>query len=426
METLLNWLSPANWIALIQSHPWISLAIGLPLAALVTWRLIKGGVGVRRAVINVVGIGLAIWGATWFSSWVQPSLRPSDLFTSPLVGPQAVKVAYVTQKTLERTATYTGSVHPYERVVVEARTDGFIKDVLVYPGDPVKAGQVVATLETSLLEPKLREAEAQLRYLQAELKRDEELFKGKGISASQLDLSRQKEQVAAATVNLLKTEIGYATVTAPSDGWVSKRAADPGQFVRTGAHILAYDRLAKARVRFDVGVDDLASIKVGTDVILGFPEIGVDRLKGTPWEKQRAKGYTDAAIRAKVTAVFPANDPQSLTGTVEVIVDNPGLLLKANTYVVGHFVTDRVENAWVVPERALTPMPGGKTVIFLAPAFSDQGQVEMHEVKVGLRNGEEAQILEGLNKPAYVVVAGNRSLTKDETVTVLERKGGPA
>ena len=46
------------------------------------------------------------------------------------------------------------------------------------------------------------------------------------------------------------------------------------------------------------------------------------------------------------------------------------------------------------------------------------------EVKVGLRNGEEAQILEGIDENAYVVTSGNRSLTSGENVMVLKRTGG--
>ena len=106
------------------------------------------------------------------------------------------------------------------------------------------------------------------------------------------------------------------------------------------------------------------------------------------------------------------------------MIDNPDLILKPNLYVIGHFVTGRSENAWVVPTRALTPMPGGKTVIFVAPTFSDQGEAEMRDVKVGLRTGKEAQILEGIKEPVFVVVAGNRSLTDGETVMVIARDGG--
>ncbi|MCZ6766766.1 MAG: efflux RND transporter periplasmic adaptor subunit, partial [bacterium] len=262
------------------------------------------------------------------------------------------------------------------------------------------------------------------RFLRAQLKRHAQLFKGGRISSSTMELSGSKESAAAATVKLLETEIDYATVRAPSDGWVSKRAVDAGQYVRKGDHLLAYDRLAQVRIRFDVAVQDLVQIAPGTEVVLEFPEIPASRLAGTVWADRRAAGYSTAAIRAKVTSVFPAVDGKTRLGVVEAIIPNPDILLKSNTYVVGHLVIGRVENAWVVPVRALTPMPDGKTVIFLAPPFSDQGEAEMREVTVGLRNGKEAQILEGLDEPAYVVVAGNRSLVSGETVMVIAREGG--
>ena len=424
MEALFEWLNPLSWLAWLQENTLLALVIGVPLAALVIWRLIRGGIGVRRAVINVAGIGLILWGTLWFADWVQPSLTSEDLFTPPVVGPQAVKVVLAKQKTLERTATYTGAVHPYERVVLRARTDGFVKSVSVYPGDRVAKGKVVVVQETAELGPRLEKARAEFRFLGAELKRDERLFRGGAISASRLELSRSKERVAAATVDLLKTEIGFAKVRVPSEGWVSKRVVDPGQYVRKGDHLLAYDRLSRVRIRFAVAIQDLVYIETGTVVVLEFPEVPRDRLAATAYAARLVDGFASAAVRARVTSVFPSADEKSRLGTVEVVISNPGLLLKSNTYIVGHFVIARVENAWVVPERALTPMPEGKTVIFIAPAFSDQGEAEMREVKVGLRTGREAQILEGLAEPAFVVVAGNRSLTSGETVMVIAREGG--
>ncbi len=423
MDALFGWLNPGNWVAWVQDHPWLALGIGLPLGALVAWRLIKGGLGIRRAVVNVAGVGLVIWGSLWFADWVRPSLTSDDLFTLPVVGPQAVKVALATEKALEKTATYTGSVHPYERIIVRARTDGFVERIAVYPGDRVQTGQVVVRQETSELEPRLAHVSAELRYLRAELKRDEELFNQGAISASVLDLSHQKEQVAAARVKMLSTEIEYAMVRAPSDGWVSDRMVDPGQFVQRGQPLIAYDRLAEVRIRFDVAVRDLVFIDTGTEVILEFPEIPENRLSGSPWADQLVEGHSGFAVRAAVTAVFPRGDERTRLGVAEVMLANPGFLLKSNTYVIGHFVVERVENAWVVPTRALTPTREGKTVIFVAPAFADQGEVEMREVKLGIRNGDEAQILEGLDEPSYVVIAGNRGLTDGETVTVVEREG---
>lgn len=424
METLLEWLSPVLWLAWIQDHPWFALAIGLPVGALVLWRLIKGGVGVRRAVVNVVGIALVLWGTLWFSDWVRPSLTPEDLFDPPVVGPQPVKAAFVERRSIERVATYTGTVHPYERITVYARSNGFVEGVEVYPGDHVRKGQVVAHLETSEIAPRLDHALAELTYLRAELKRDEELFRSGAVAASALDLSRSKQRVAAAKVKLLQTEIGYATITALSDGWVSERMVDPGQYVQRGQPLLAYDRLQKVRLRFDIAEQDLAMVQPGTEVVLEFPQIPRARFDDSSWETRLLADYENPAARAEVTTVFPKLGGRSRLGVVEVLMPNPGLVLRSNTYVVGHLVTGRVEDAWVVPQRALTPMPDGKTVIFLAPAFTDQGEVEMREVVVGLRNGTEVEIVDGLDENAYVVVSGNRGLMDGENVMVIEREGG--
>ena len=424
METLLEWLSPVLWLAWIQDHPWFALAIGLPVGALVLWRLIKGGVGVRRAVVNVVGIALVLWGTLWFSDWVRPSLTPEDLFDPPVVGPQPVKAAFVERRSIERVATYTGTVHPYERITVYARSNGFVEGVEVYPGDLVRKGQVVARLETSEIAPRLDHALAELTYLRAELKRDEELFRSGAVAASALDLSRSKERVAAAKMKLLQTEIGYATITALSDGWVSERMVDPGQYVQRGQPLLSYDRLQKVRLRFDIAEQDLAMVQPGTEVVLEFPQIPRARFDDSSWKTRLLADYEYPAARAEVTTVFPKLDRQSRLGVVEVLMPNPGLVLRSNTYVVGHLVTGRVEDAWIGPQRALTPMPGGKTVIFLAPAFTDQGEVEMREVIVGLRNGIEVEIVDGLDENAYVVVSGNRRLMDGENVMVIEREGG--
>ena len=424
MDEVLNWLNPSKLLDWASANPWIMAAGGVLLLALVGWQIWRGSVGTRRLVVNLVGIGLVVWGTLWFTDWVRPALTPEQLFTPPVIGPQPVNVVFVTQKTIEKKATYTGSVHPYERVIVNARSNGFVKKVTVYPGDPVEAGQVIARLETTELQPRLEHAKAELTYLRAELKRDKELVRQGAIPVSQLDLTRSKERVAAAKVKLLKTEIGYATVTARSDGWVSERFVDPGQYAQKGKPIVSYDRLKQVRIRFDVAEQDLATIKTGTEVDLEFSQIPRARFAGSMWELRLLDDYENPTIRARVTAVFPRLRERSRLGVVEVLLDNPDLILRSNAYVVGHLITGRVENAWVVPERALTPMPGGKIVIFLGPAFADQGEVEMREVKVGLRNGEEVQIVDGLAENAFVVVVGNRSLTEGENVMVLERKGG--
>jgi len=422
MSEYLAWIDLVlDWII---THPWATAGFILILVALTVWRIRQGSLFARRMLVNVIGIGFLVWGTLWFTDWVKPSLTSEQLFTPPVLGPQPVKVAFVSQQTLEKLVTYTGSVYPYERVVVNARSNGFLESLSVYPGDRVKSGQIIAGLETTELDPRLQHAEAELKYLSTELKRDEMLANDGAIPDSELDLSRSKQQVAAAKVNLLSTEIKFATISALSSGWVSERFADPGQYVKKGDPIIAYDRLDRVRVRFDIAEQDMAALSIGSEVIIELPQIPENQLRNSKWRELVVEGYRHPAIAARISAIFPRLRARSRLGVVEVLLSNTEMIVRSNTYVIGHLVTARVKDAWVVPERALTPMPGNKTVVFIAPAFSDQGEVEMREVKVGLRNGTEVEIIEGIEENSYVVTAGNRSLVAGEVVSVLEREGG--
>lgn len=424
MTDLLGWLNPARFLDWMGQHSVITGIIILAIVAISILALIWGGKGSRRAVITTIAIALLAWGALWFAEWVRPTVTAATLFPPPVIGPQAVKAVFVSKGTIERTADYTGAVYPYERVVVRARTNGFVEKI-AYPGDRVQPGQVLARIETSDLDPQLERAKAELEYLRAEFERDEKLFQQQVIPQSTLDLSRSRMLTAAAHVKHLQTRIGYATLRAPSGGYVSERMVDPGQAAQPGQALLTYDRLDQVRIRFNVAEQDRALIPVGGEVIVEFPELPREAFEGTEWKDRLLAGYAAPAIRAKVTTIFPAVDPQSRLGVIEVLLPNPGHILRSNTYVKGRLVTGRAENAWIVPEQSLVRMPDGKTVIFLAPAFSDQGAAEMREVKVGLRNGRQAQILEGLTENAYVIVSGNRNLVDQETITVVAREGGP-
>ncbi len=97
MDEILNWINPATLIAWASDNPWIMAAVGLALLALLVWQIWRGSLATRRLVINVIGIGLVVWGTMWFTDWVRPSLTPDQLFTAPVIGPQSVTVAFVTR-----------------------------------------------------------------------------------------------------------------------------------------------------------------------------------------------------------------------------------------------------------------------------------------------------------------------------------------
>jgi len=427
---------------LLQDH-WFWLLIGVALSVLL-WLAIQIGRGgsvpaplrwyakrraLRRLTVNILGVALIIWFAKTFALWVQPALTPDMLFTPPVVGPQGVNVSMVEQRSLEHRVTYTGNVRPYEEIMVYSRIDGYVEKLKVYPGDRVKKGEVLVSLETSEIEPRIKHTLADMTFWKGELKRDHELFETGAIGHSQFDRSRQQYAVAKARYELIKTQRDYSTIRARIDGWISERHVYPGVYVKKGTPLLKIDQLDQVRIQCEVAEKDLQWIHPGTTVYLRFPQMDPGLIRKN-FEDQVVEpdtnDITDSVplLRSQVTAVFPAVDPKTRTGTVEIRLPNPSQILKTNTYAVAELVKQRVEQALVVPEAALTPIPELGIGVFVGPAFSEEGPAELRQVKIGLRAGREAQILDGVMPNEFVITLGNRILTDGQTVRVVHREGG--
>ena len=309
--------------------------------------------------VNVLGALLILWGVHAFTAWVTPALRPSQLFTPPVVGPQPVKIAQAKEGTLDEIATYTGSVQPWQDDIIYARVDGWVRKLNVYPGDVVHAGEVLATLDLSALQPQLEDAKAQVTYWQAEFQRDKKLVQAGAISASRFDGTRLRYQAAQAQLNRAETDIDYATLRSPLDGVIAKRHVYPGVYVHKGEMMVKVDDLRRVRIQFDVAATDLQWMHPGTVVYLRFPQMD-DTLLHQRFPK-RFVSEPDAGTRAlktTVAAVFPQENPQTRTALVEVRIDNPELLLRENTYVVADLVLRSVDKGVLIPTTALTTEPG--------------------------------------------------------------------
>ena len=378
----------------------------------------------RRLTINILSVALIWWVVQVFMLWVTPALRPSQLFTSPLVGPQSVRVAQVREGALDEIATYTGTVKPWEDDVIYARVGGWVKTLTVYPGDVVHQGEILATLDLSALLPGLEKAKAQVMYWQAEFQRDAKLFKVGAISASHFDATGMHYRAAQAVFKQIQTEIGYATLRSPLDGVVAKRHVYPGVYVHKGSMIVKIDDLHRVRIQFDVGESDLQWVQPGTVVYLRFPHLSEVLLRKLFSHRLMHEPDGGYALRARVATVFPRENPATRTGVVEVRIDNPDLLLQSNSYVVGDLVRRHVNQGVLIPISALTTEPGGKLVVFMAPRFSEQGPVRERQVTVGVRGPDQVQIVKGVSPGEFVVTLGNRMLTDGQTVAEINRGGG--
>lgn len=399
----------------------------------------------RQWSVNILGAAFLVWFAMFYMNWIQPALTPADMFPPPFEGPVAVKAAKVATGPVANVASYSGNVEPYESNEVYARVDGFVESMNVYEGDYVKKRELLAQLDLSSLEPRLLKARADSAFWKAELERIAGLYSDSAVTPSEYDRAKMSYQTAVSQVQLARANIDYASVQAGLSGFVAERSIYPGQYVKRGMKIFRIDQLERVRIQFEVSEDDLPFIQVGDPVWLEFPQVSMHAFKRNKEWRQRihrlskdeilgtlaagtvtgdsvTTGSEPPGMLARVAVVFPAEDPQTRTGTVEVRISNPGILLKSQAYVAGKFAVSRVDSAVRVPARAVVRQPDGRTVVFTAPALADQGNTQAREVTTGLSTPEYIQILSGLESDEYVVYSGNKNLSQGQSVMVIERK----
>jgi RND family efflux transporter MFP subunit len=127
-------------------------------------------------------------------------------------------------------------------------------------------------------------------------------------------------------------------------------------------------------------------------------------------------------IEGKVTVVSPALDPNSTTVEVWLEAKNPKHALKPGTSVQLSLTAQTIKDALVVPRSSVITAPDGSSVVMLA---ASDGRAHQQPVKLGIRNGDDVQILEGVTANDKVVATGAYGLP-DKTKIKIEAAEAPA
>jgi len=120
-------------------------------------------------------------------------------------------------------------------------------------------------------------------------------------------------------------------------------------------------------------------------------------------------------IEGKVTVVSPALDPSSTTVEVWLEAKNPKHQLKPGTSVQLSLTAETVKDALVVPASAVVSAQDGSSVVMLAGA---DGKAHQKAVKLGIRQGDDVQILDGVTETDKVVAIGAYGLPDNTKIKV--------
>ena len=387
-----------------------------------------GGSGLLKLLMLALLVAAGAWALYANLRPARPAMDMSMRVTSGST-PFPVTLAPVERGAVAGTVVYTGSVAPFNEEDIYPRVTGRIVEMLVYPGDAVRPGQVLARLDSVELSSKVQEAEAGLAagranraqaeqelaavvaeagYARAVADRTARLFAVGAVARQELENDSAQAVAAEAKVDAARAKLeamtsmlaqsdaalrtatvvrDYVNIAASTSGYVVKRLVAPGVLVQPGVAILKIAQIDKVRLQANVGEKDVASIRVGSTV----------------------RVTTVAASRpptvAKVTSVFPFVDQGPRTAVVEALVDNTPRRFLPGQYVMMQFVVGDRREALTVPVSAVVRM-GGKVTAWVAK----DGRAEPRAVVTGLQDAERVEIVEGLMGDDRVIVRGHEGL----------------
>jgi HlyD family secretion protein len=317
--------------------------------------------------------------------------------------------SYVTQEVttgnLTVTVTATGNLEPRNQVDIGSELSGAVRRVNVDVNDQVKAGQVLAVLDTTRLEAQVLQAQSSLtsagaRVVQGEagmkearanlarLQKVRELSGGKLPSQQDMDvaeasLARAEGEAAAAraavaqaraNLEAVRTDLGKAQIRSPIDGVVLVRSVEPGQTVAASLQVATLFTLAEdlKKMELHVSVDeaDVGAVQVGQEATFTVDAFPNRAFAAQITQVHFASNNTAKSSTSAASAAASATSTGVVTYETVLEVDNSELLLRPGMTATAEIVTTAIENAVLVPNAALRFTPEGAQL----PGATDANQ----------------------------------------------------
>jgi RND family efflux transporter MFP subunit len=306
-----------------------------------------------------------------------------------------------------------GRLEAWSRAAIFARVGGYLKSWKAEIGAKVKAGQLLAEIDSPELDQQLMQAKADLATSKANAslaatsaKRWQAMLTSDSVSKQEVDerngdLAAKQAQVLAAQANvdrLIATK-GFERLTAPFDGVVTERATDVGALINAGSagngqQLFAVSDVSRLRVYVQVPQSYAALIKDGSSAQLVVPE------------------YPKEKFRATVFASAESVSAASGTTLVQMQVENPSGRLMPGAYTSVHFDLPLQGDVVRLPASALQFDEHGIRVATL----DQNDRVRFKAVTIGRDFGDIVEIGSGLQSGDRVIDTPPDGLTDNDEV----------
>lgn len=380
-----------------------------------------------------------------------------------------VQVAAVEKETIQHIISAQAILFARQQAAIVPKISAPVQKFLVKRGSPVREGQLLAVLENrdlsaaaqdtrgaydqaqatyetttgANLPEETQKAEADVQQAQQAMDAQDKVFQSrqqlfeqgalprKELDQSRVDATQARNQYAIAKKHLdallaigkpqelkaaagqlesakgkyrgAEAQLSYSEIHSPINGVITDRPLYPGEMASAGTALLTVMDISSVIAKAHIPQSEAAALKVGDNGTMTVP------------------GF-NKPVEGKVTVVSPALDPNSTTVEVWFEAKNPKQELKPGTSVQLSLTAQTVKDALIVPLNSVLTAPDGTTTVMLA---GSDGRAHQKPVKLGIRNGDDVQVVDGLAENDKVVANGAYGLP-DKTKINVAKPEAPA
>ncbi len=296
-----------------------------------------------------------------------------------------------------------GIFEPWESLGILAEVRGSIEEVLVKEGQHVKQGDLIARTDTIDYENKINSIKASYDLALINLKRLSGLLKKEIISQSEIDKIKAEVQSLEADLAIAKVQLERCFIRSSISGIVNKLPAKKGIYLAVGDPVAT--------------VLDIERLKVN----VGIPEADVHAVRKIDRFEVSIEALGNKVVTGMKNFLAVAPESQAQLYRLELEVENESEEILPGMFARVEIVKEEFPAAIAIPLYAVISRDN-KHYVYL----EENGVAKLQEVKLGILDGWQIQITEGLTPGQKVVVVGQRSVDEGQKLKVVKTVSDPA
>jgi membrane fusion protein (multidrug efflux system) len=356
----------------------------------------------KRMIVMLIVTMLVVAGLGFVKfKQIQTAIAQGAAFQPP---PEAVTTIVAKQEQWPSMLKAIGTMAAVQGVTVSADLPGTVERILFDSGQSVRAGQVLAVMDTRQEQAQVATIEAQRELARLTFDRMQGLLNERVISRAEFDRATAEYRERDARMGEIGAVIQRKTIRAPFSGILGIRQVNLGQYLAGGDPLVMLQSLNPIYVNFGVPQQSAGQIPVGRAV-----RITAGDLAGVAWN-------------GKVTAIDSMVDEATRNIQVQATLANPSGTLRPGMFVQTEVVLGPNQSVVALPASAISYAPYGDSVFVVAEMKGEDGKpyqgVRQQFVKLGPSRGDQVAVLSGINPGDEVVTSGVFKLRNGAAVQI--------